>query len=228
MAPDGENCGLAAWRRERQPEICDATFLRRQIGRKGSVTGVILVAAALTALAAPTFMQGNPTRDSGRLSAFVSQPGGGEEIDDVAGGTGGTSGGGVPGSGAGGSAPTITPGPDDGAPTDAQNSITEDGSQPCASVSGGAGSSEGGGDLSPGGGGTIIPMAELGPPGDDPGSGGGRGDDFDPGGGGDPGGDGPGPPAEVPEPATWAMMIIGFGAVGYAVRRQRFTATAAS
>ena len=25
----------------------------------------------------------------------------------------------------------------------------------------------------------------------------------------------------VPEPATWAMMIVGFGAVGYSLRRQR-------
>jgi PEP-CTERM motif len=25
----------------------------------------------------------------------------------------------------------------------------------------------------------------------------------------------------VPEPATWAMMLIGFGAVGYSMRRQR-------
>ena len=25
----------------------------------------------------------------------------------------------------------------------------------------------------------------------------------------------------VPEPATWAMMLLGFGAVGYAMRRRR-------
>ena len=29
--------------------------------------------------------------------------------------------------------------------------------------------------------------------------------------------------AAVPEPATWAMMIIGFGAVGVAARRRRTT-----
>jgi len=27
-------------------------------------------------------------------------------------------------------------------------------------------------------------------------------------------------PAPVPEPATWAMMILGFGAIGYAMRRK--------
>jgi hypothetical protein len=29
------------------------------------------------------------------------------------------------------------------------------------------------------------------------------------------------PPGEVPEPATWAMMLMGFGAAGYAMRRRR-------
>jgi hypothetical protein len=28
-------------------------------------------------------------------------------------------------------------------------------------------------------------------------------------------------PAAVPEPATWAMMLLGFGAVGFAMRRRR-------
>ena len=30
-----------------------------------------------------------------------------------------------------------------------------------------------------------------------------------------------GAPMAVPEPATWAMMIIGFGAVGSMIRRRR-------
>lgn len=31
----------------------------------------------------------------------------------------------------------------------------------------------------------------------------------------------PPPPPGVPEPVTWVMMLLGFGAVGYAVRRHR-------
>ena len=31
------------------------------------------------------------------------------------------------------------------------------------------------------------------------------------------------PPPGVPEPATWAMMLMGFGAAGYALRRRRKT-----
>jgi hypothetical protein len=27
----------------------------------------------------------------------------------------------------------------------------------------------------------------------------------------------------VPEPATWAMMLLGFGAVGYSMRRRKAT-----
>jgi hypothetical protein len=27
--------------------------------------------------------------------------------------------------------------------------------------------------------------------------------------------------ASVPEPATWAMMLLGFGAIGFAMRRNR-------
>jgi hypothetical protein len=33
----------------------------------------------------------------------------------------------------------------------------------------------------------------------------------------------PGSPPPVPEPATWAMMLIGFGAAGYVIRRRRKT-----
>ena len=29
------------------------------------------------------------------------------------------------------------------------------------------------------------------------------------------------PPPAVPEPATWGMMLLGFGVVGYAMRRRR-------
>lgn len=29
--------------------------------------------------------------------------------------------------------------------------------------------------------------------------------------------------AAVPEPGTWAMMLLGFGAIGFAMRRRRFT-----
>ena len=29
------------------------------------------------------------------------------------------------------------------------------------------------------------------------------------------------PTAAVPEPATWAMMLLGFGAIGFGMRRRR-------
>lgn len=32
--------------------------------------------------------------------------------------------------------------------------------------------------------------------------------------------------AAVPEPATWAMMLLGFGAIGFSVRRRRSTVSA--
>ena len=32
----------------------------------------------------------------------------------------------------------------------------------------------------------------------------------------------PTPPSVVPEPATWAMMLMGFTAVGFAIRRRRY------
>ncbi|HWJ59374.1 MAG TPA: PEPxxWA-CTERM sorting domain-containing protein [Sphingomicrobium sp.] len=33
--------------------------------------------------------------------------------------------------------------------------------------------------------------------------------------------------AAVPEPATWAMMLIGFGAMGWSIRRRRGSLAAA-
>jgi hypothetical protein len=33
--------------------------------------------------------------------------------------------------------------------------------------------------------------------------------------------------AAVPEPATWAMMLFGFGGIGYSMRRKRSTQTLA-
>ena len=33
--------------------------------------------------------------------------------------------------------------------------------------------------------------------------------------------EGAGAPPVVPEPSTWAMMLLGFGAVGYSMRRSR-------
>jgi hypothetical protein len=30
----------------------------------------------------------------------------------------------------------------------------------------------------------------------------------------------------VPEPSTWAMMLLGFGAIGASMRRSRFSVTA--
>jgi hypothetical protein len=34
------------------------------------------------------------------------------------------------------------------------------------------------------------------------------------------------PTSPVPEPTTWAMMLLGFGAIGFAMRRRRFAALA--
>jgi len=34
------------------------------------------------------------------------------------------------------------------------------------------------------------------------------------------------PVGAVPEPATWAMMLLGFGAVGFAMRRRQRPALA--
>jgi hypothetical protein len=36
------------------------------------------------------------------------------------------------------------------------------------------------------------------------------------------------PASAVPEPATWAMMLLGFGAIGLAMRRRKATAVAAA
>ena len=30
-------------------------------------------------------------------------------------------------------------------------------------------------------------------------------------------------PSAVPEPASWAMMLLGFGAIGYSMRRRRIS-----
>ncbi|NJS13560.1 MAG: PEPxxWA-CTERM sorting domain-containing protein [Sphingopyxis sp.] len=49
---------------------------------------------------------------------------------------------------------------------------------------------------------------------------GGFGGVFPGGGGGGPGGGGGGI-AIVPEPATWAMMILGFGLIGFSMRSKR-------
>ena len=38
------------------------------------------------------------------------------------------------------------------------------------------------------------------------------------------GGDATFVPSAVPEPATWGMMLLGFGAIGFSMRRRRRTA----
>jgi hypothetical protein len=77
---------------------------------------------------------------------------------------------------------------------------------------------------------TLAPVGGGGGVGSPGGGGGGPG-----GGGGGPGGGGVVPPSNpenpvippaVPEPGTWAMMLIGFGMIGFSVRRRRPGATA--
>ncbi len=63
----------------------------------------------------------------------------------------------------------------------------------------------GGGILAPGGGGTGPGGGPGGPPGQQP----------------PPSGSPTETPPAVPEPATWAMMILGFGTIGLASRRRR-------
>ncbi len=102
-----------------------------------------------------------------------------------------------------------------------------------ASSSGG-GRSTGGFTIPPffqgGSGGGFFPRP---PAGTNPGGGGGNGGGDTPSGGGSdtPGGSegdtsGPGggnivPPVALPEPSTWAFMILGFSAIGFALRRRR-------
>lgn len=119
----------------------------------------------------------------------------------------------------------LAPGPDGFAPSFGPG-FGKRGSDAGGGGGGGGGSSAGG----PGGGGSDKdggrgpeahdpgqPDQPVDPFGGDPHNdlGGGGGDSHD-----DPGGGG----ASVPEPATWAMMIFGFGAAGYALRRRRLAA----
>jgi hypothetical protein len=74
----------------------------------------------------------------------------------------------------------------------------------------------------PAGGGVIFPPPGGGvlvPPGggDTPPGGG----DNPPGGGDQPPGGGDTPPPALPEPGTWMTMILGFGLIGWALRRSR-------
>lgn len=76
---------------------------------------------------------------------------------------------------------------------------------------GGSGGGGGGGGIIGGGGGGVI-------------GGGGGGGAIGGGPGGGDGGPPPGPPpvtSPVPEPSTWALMMIGFGGIGWSLRRKR-------
>jgi PEP-CTERM motif len=70
----------------------------------------------------------------------------------------------------------------------------------------------------PGGGGGIVPTAEIPPGGGGGGCCGGGGTDNPP-------PPPPPPPPAVPEPGTWATMLLGFGMVGLLMRRRRPTRT---
>lgn len=160
----------------------------------------------------------------GGAGSFGGNGGGGFGGGGSSGGGGGGSGAGGAGGGGGGQpgGPTggvdpAPPGPNSLNPLDPPTPPSDrpvfpsltDGGPPAG---GGFGD---GGPLGP-------PTEQFGPPtgggGGATGGGGGIG-----GGGGDPGssGHGAGVSGAIPEPATWAMMIFGFGAVGYVIRRRR-------
>ena len=71
----------------------------------------------------------------------------------------------------------------------------------------------------PGGGGGIVTSQS--PPGGGGGGGGGGGDTETP-------PEQPPPPPPVPEPGTWATMLLGFGMTGWLMRRRRRSSTAYS
>ena len=91
MGPDGEICPLAPWHPALQPEFCERTTWRQRVGRKSALAGMMMAA---TAIASPTFMEGNPTLDGGRINLFRGGAGGDEGGVGGAGGAGGGSGGG--------------------------------------------------------------------------------------------------------------------------------------
>ncbi|MBU2362954.1 MAG: hypothetical protein KKB47_08855, partial [Alphaproteobacteria bacterium] len=112
MGPDGEICALAPWHPAVRPEICVEDPWYRKAGKHG---GVVFMMFAATAIAAPTFMEGNGALDGGRLNLFrgggdAGQQGGADQQGGGAGDQGAGGGGGGAGGGSGGGAGGGQPG----------------------------------------------------------------------------------------------------------------------
>jgi len=217
MGPNGEICPLAPWHPAARPEVLASDPWQKKVGRHG---GAMAMMFAATAIAAPTFMEGNSALDGGRLNLFRGggatqddAPNGGEQTtptdggapgDDAGGPDGGAGDGGAgPGGGDAGGGPNNDFGPPDVGGTDGGTDgalLGGTGGPGPGDPGGGGGDDAGGSDptMPTGGGDDLTPDPGLVPDGDnnDAGAGGGGAVGGGSGGGGGGGGSGGGQPTD--------------------------------